>query len=189
MNRLENLNRKFKKEIKNSLENRAPYPKMLKIAFQKLMVANHGDKKKGFKPKEIADETGMNKDLLYRWRYEALDPNGTKYSNDSKAVKSLKKAKKAIFKPSKEVNSEPSKEVNSEFQNFKNAIAEKICRSHIVSQLNDIVQYDLKEMKDFEIEEIQRTINTASLLIEGIEDLANNEEDFRELLKNKAELL
>ena len=31
MNRLENLNRKFKKEIKNSLENRVPYPKILKI--------------------------------------------------------------------------------------------------------------------------------------------------------------
>tara|TARA_B100000809_G_C15088636_1_gene512376 strand:- start:469 stop:1044 length:576 start_codon:yes stop_codon:yes gene_type:complete len=179
MNRLENLNRKFKKEIKNSLENRAPYPKILKIAFQKLMVANHGDKKKGFKPKEIADETGMNKDLLYRWRYEALDPNGQKYSNDSKAVKSLKKAKKAILKPSKKVTtSKPSKEVDS----FKDALSRKIHHSDIISQLDGISVHDVQELEEFEITEIKRIIEWASILLEQIEDFSRGTIDMNDFL-------
>ena len=178
MNRLENLNKKFEKEIKDALENRAPYPKMLKIAFQKLMVANHADKKKGFKPKEIADETGMNKDLLYRWRYQALDPNGQKYDNDSKIVKGLKKAKKAILKPSKKVTtSKPSKEVDS-----LDAIFKKIHHSDIISQLSEISVHDFQELEEFEITEMKRIIEWASILFEKIEDFSRETIDINDFL-------
>jgi transposase-like protein len=182
MNRLENLNKKFKKDIKNSLENGERYPKVLKEGLQKLMVTNHKNDKKGFSPKEIADETGMNPDLLYRWRYQALDPNGQKYSNDSKVVKSLKRAKKAILKPSKKVTtSKPSKEVDS----FKDAIFKKIHHSDIISQLNGILDesvHNFEELEEFEITEIKKIIEWASILLEKIEDFSHETIDMNDFI-------
>ena len=190
MNRLKNLNKKFKKEIKNALENRVAYPKILKEGIQKLMATGHeSDGEKGFSPLEVFRETGMNVNMLYRWRYQALNPNGTKHN-------SKKTSKKKVTK--KEVSKNPSKKKSkaygkfdskSEYQEFKDALAEEICRSHIIAQLKEISDYDLKDMKDFEIDELQKTVTAASLLIESAEELVVNEESLEAFLKNKREMV
>jgi transposase-like protein len=185
MNRLENLNKKFEKEIKDALENRVAYPKTLKEGLQKLMVTNHKNDERGFSPQEIYEETGMNPDLLYRWRYQALDPNGEKYNKAA----SKKVTKKEVSKnPSKKKSkSKADEKISWEFehQEFKDAIAEKICRSHINSQLNDILKHKLIDMKSWEIDDIKKTIKTASLLIEEIQDFSNGEVDFDDFLRKE----
>jgi transposase-like protein len=185
MNRLENLNKKFEKEIKDALENRVAYPKTLKEGLQKLMVTNHKNDERGFSPQEIYEETGMNPDLLYRWRYQALDPNGEKYNKAA----SKKVTKKEVSKnPSKKKSkSKADEKIDWKFKNqeFKDAIAEKICRSHINSQLNDILKHKLIDMKSWEIDDIKKTIKTASLLIEEIQDFSNGEVDFDDFLRKE----
>jgi len=176
MNRLENLNKKFKKEINEVTEKPGGrYPQKLIDSILKFMIDDiMTDGKHGFSPVEISNVTGINVSVLYRWRK----------GNSSKKVtkKTTKKASKKISK--KKSKLKPDEKIDWEFKNkeFKEAIAEKICRSHITAQLGDILSHELISMKRWEIDDIKKIVKTASLLIEEIQDFSNDEVDFDDFL-------
>ena len=100
MNRLENLNKKFKKEINEVTEKPGGrYPQKLIDSILKFMIDDiMTDGKHGFSPVEISNVTGINVSVLYRWRK----------GNSSKKV-TKKTTKKASKKVSKKTSKKTSK--------------------------------------------------------------------------------
>jgi transposase-like protein len=191
MNTLKKFNQKFKKEIKMVLTTQgAKYSEELKNKVKGFVLAHHeSDGKKGFSPATISEITGINKDLIYRWRYQALNPDGSGYGqkkktkelslnqkllkaseqfHDSLIVK--KKTKKAKFtkaqldKMAKEVNESLNKgtaDTTNIHSLTRRLIAKKIVSSDIIDQLHDISADDHPE-------EILAITSFASVLFEKI---------------------
>ena len=98
MNTLKKFNQKFKKEIKMVLTTQgAKYSEELKNKVKGFVLAHHeSDGKKGFSPATISELTGINRDLIYRWRYQVLNPDGSGYGQKKKVKVNVNvKVKKA----------------------------------------------------------------------------------------------
>ena len=179
MNTLKKFNQKFKKEIKMVLTTQgAKYSEELKNKVKGFVLAHHeSDGKKGFSPATISELTGINKDLIYRWRYQALNPDGSGYGQKKKVkvnvkVKKAKDLAKSKFtkaqldKMAKEVNESLNKvgstaDTTNIHSLTRRLIAKKIVSSDIIEQLHDISADDHPE-------EILAITSFASVLFEKI---------------------
>ena len=179
MNTLKKFNQKFKKEIKMVLTTQgAKYSEELKNKVKGFVLAHHeSDGKKGFSPATISELTGINKDLIYRWRYQVLNPDGSGYGQKKKVkvnvnvkVKKAKDLAKSKFtkaqldKMAKEVNESLNKgtaDTTNIHSLTRRLIAKKIVSSDIIEQLHDITADDHPE-------EILAITSFASVLFEKI---------------------
>ena len=175
MNTLKKFNQKFKKEIKMVLTTQgAKYSEDLKNKVKSFVLAYHeSDGKKGFSPAAISELTGINKDLIYRWRYQALNPDGSGYGQKKKVkVRKAKDLAKSKFtkaqldKMAKEVNESLNKvgstaDTANIHSLTRRLIAKKIVSSDIIEQLHDITADDHPE-------EILAITSFASVLFEKI---------------------